>query len=83
MKGEPMQSISTECHDRPHYGTDMPLPCIGLIPPWFQVGRLPAATIGKPAAMDHPWDPDLQLKPALGLPARVLEKAHRLLCRTS
>jgi len=73
----------TEYHDRLHYGTDMPLPCTGLTSPWFQVGRLPLAAIRKLAALDNPWDQDLQLKLALGLPARVLENAHRLLCRTS
>jgi predicted TIM-barrel fold metal-dependent hydrolase len=73
----------TEFHDRLHYGTDMPLPCTGLTSPWFQVGRLPTAAIRKLASLDNPWDQDLQLKLALGLPARVLENAHRLLCRRS
>ncbi len=71
----------SEFHHRLLYGTDMPLPCTGLTSPWFQVGRLPAAAIRKLASLDNPWDQDLQLKLALGLPARVLENAHRLLCR--
>jgi uncharacterized protein len=71
----------TEFHDRLHYGTDMPLPCTGLTSPWYQVGRLPTSTIRKLASLDNPWDQDLQLKLALGLPARVLENAHRLLSR--
>jgi predicted TIM-barrel fold metal-dependent hydrolase len=73
----------TEYHDRLHYGTDMPLPCTGLTSPWFQLGRLPLTVIRKLAALDNPWDQDLQLKLALGLPARVLGNAHRLLGRIS
>lgn len=69
--------------DRLHYGTDMPLPRTGLTSPWFQLGRLPLATIRKLAAIDNPWDQDLQLKLALGLPAHVLHNTHRLLRRPS
>jgi predicted TIM-barrel fold metal-dependent hydrolase len=72
----------TEYHDRLHYGTDMPLPRTGLTSPWFQLGRLPPAAIRKLASLDNPWDQDLLLKLALGLPARVLNNAHRLLHRT-
>lgn len=73
----------SEFHDRLHYGTDMPLPRTGLTSPWFQLGRLPLATIRKLAALDNPWDQDLQLKLALGLPARVFANTHRLLRRTT
>jgi predicted TIM-barrel fold metal-dependent hydrolase len=73
----------TEFHDRLHYGTDMPLPCTGLTSPWFQLGRLPLAAVRKLASLDNPWDRDLQLKLALGMPARLLGNAHRLLRRIS
>jgi hypothetical protein len=72
-----------EYHDRLHYGTDMPLPRTGLTSPWFQFGRLPLATIRQLAALDNPWDQDLQLKLALGLPPAVLFNTHRLLCRST
>ena len=72
-----------EFHGRLLYGSDMPLPCTGLTSPWFQSGRLPLAFIRKLASLDNPWDQDLQLKLALGLPARVLDNSHRLLRRTS
>jgi predicted TIM-barrel fold metal-dependent hydrolase len=68
-----------EYHDRLHYGTDMPLPRTGLTSPWFQLGRLPFATIRRLAALRNPWDQDLQLKLALGLPARILGNTPRLL----
>jgi len=70
-----------EYHDRLHYGTDMPLPRTGLTSPWFQLGRLPFSTIRRLAALDNPWDQDLQLKLALGLPPGVLHNTRRLLCR--
>lgn len=66
-------------HDRLHYGTDMPLPRTGLTSPWFQLGRLPLATVRRLAALRNPWDQDLQLKLALGLPAKVLSNTSRLL----
>jgi hypothetical protein len=69
----------SEFHDRLHYGTDMPLPSTGLTSPWFQLGRLPFAVIRRLAALDNPWDQDLQLKLALGLPAGVLRNPPRLL----
>ena len=73
--------IQAEYHDRLLYGTDMPMPCTGLTSPWFQIGRLPLATIRELASLDNPWEQDLQLKLALGLPVRVLGNAHRLLRR--
>lgn len=71
----------SEYHERLHYGTDMPLPRTGLTSPWFQLGRLPFSTIRQLAALDNPWDQDLQLKLALGMPAQVLHNTHRLLHR--
>jgi predicted TIM-barrel fold metal-dependent hydrolase len=71
-----------EFHDRLHYGTDMPLPRTGLTSPWFQLGRLPFGTIRRLASLSNPWDQDLQLKLALGLPARMLDNTPRLLRRT-
>ncbi|MEZ4601410.1 MAG: amidohydrolase family protein [Syntrophotaleaceae bacterium] len=70
-------------HDRLHYGTDMPLPRTGLTSPWFQLGRLPFGTIRRLAALRNPWDQDLQLKLALGLPVRVLGNTPRLLRRAN
>lgn len=69
----------SEWRDRLHYGTDMPLPRTGLTSPWFQLGRLPLATIRRLASLHNPWDQDLQLKLALGLPPRILENTPRLL----
>jgi predicted TIM-barrel fold metal-dependent hydrolase len=68
-----------EWYGRLHYGTDMPLPRTGLTSPWFQVGRLPFSTIRRLAALSNPWDQDLQLKLALGLPPQVLHNTAQLL----
>jgi hypothetical protein len=43
------------------------------------LGRLPLATVRRLAALRNPWDQDLQLKLALGLPAKVLSNTSRLL----
>ena len=68
-----------EFHQRLHYGTDMPLPRTGLCSPWFQLGRLPLGTLRRLAALDNPWDQDLHLKLALGLPPQVLGNTAALL----
>jgi predicted TIM-barrel fold metal-dependent hydrolase len=68
-----------EYQDRLHYGTDMPLPRTGLTSAWFQIGRLPLATIRRLSAYSNPWDQDLQLKLALGLPPQVFDNTVRLL----
>ena len=72
-----------EWHSRLHYGTDMPLPRTGLTSPWFQLGRLPMSTIRRLAALKNPWDQDLQLKLALGMPSAVLNNTARLLRLTN
>lgn len=68
-----------QLHDRLHFGTDMPLPAIGLASPWFQLGRLPLAEIRRLAALRNPWDQSLQLKLALGLPVSSLANTARIL----
>jgi predicted TIM-barrel fold metal-dependent hydrolase len=68
-----------EFHGRLHYGTDMPLPRTGLTSPWFQFGRLSFADLRRLAALDNPWDQDLELKLALGLPSGILANTPRLL----
>lgn len=70
-----------EWRDRLHYGTDMPLPRTGLTSPWFQLGRLPLATIRQLAAIRNPWDQDLRLKLALGLPPEIFDNTPPLLRR--
>jgi hypothetical protein len=61
----------------------MPLPRTGLTSPWFQFGRLSFAVLRRLAALDNPWDQDLELKLALGLPPGVLGNTPRLLGLTS
>ncbi|WP_298439432.1 amidohydrolase family protein [Geobacter sp.] len=70
-----------EIHDRLLYGTDMPLPAIGLTSPWFHLLRLGPAEARRLAAIGNPWDRDVALKLALGMPETMLNNAAKLLGR--
>jgi hypothetical protein len=61
------------------YGTDMPLPNTGITSPWFQFFRLPLAEVRRIAAVANPWDRDVELKLALGMPEELLGSTARLL----
>ncbi|RNC67986.1 MAG: metal-dependent hydrolase [Desulfuromonadales bacterium] len=68
-----------ELHDRLLYGTDMPLPATGLTSPWFHLFSLGLSTARRLAAIRNPWDQDVALKLALGMPEAMLQNAARLL----
>jgi predicted TIM-barrel fold metal-dependent hydrolase len=68
-----------ELHERLLYGTDMPLLTTGITSPWFQLFRLPLAEVRRVAAVENPWDRDVELKRALGMPEELLGNAARLL----
>ncbi|WP_298273033.1 amidohydrolase family protein [Geobacter sp.] len=68
-----------EIHDRLLYGTDMPLPATGLTSPWFHLLRLGPAEARRLAAIRNPWDQDVALKLALGMPQEVLSRAAGVL----
>jgi predicted TIM-barrel fold metal-dependent hydrolase len=68
-----------ELHGQLLYGTDMPLLSTGFTSPWFQLFRLPLAEMRRIAAVANPWDRDVELKLALGMPEKLLGNAARLL----
>jgi len=68
-----------EIHGRLLYGTDMPLPATGLTSPWFHLFRLGPAEARRLAAIRNPWDQDVALKLALGMPEGILFRTAHLL----
>lgn len=68
-----------EVHGRLLYGTDMPLIATGLTSPWFHLFSLGPAASRRLAAIRNPWDQDVALKLALGMPERILHNAATLL----
>lgn len=68
-----------EIHERLLYGSDMPLPETGLTSPWLQLLYLGFAETRRLAAISNPWDRDVALDLALGLPELVLTRASSVL----
>jgi hypothetical protein len=68
-----------EIHDRLLYGTDMPLPATGLTSPWFHLFRLGMGEARRLAAIRNPWDQDVELKLALGMPEEILFRTAAVL----
>ncbi|WP_306536705.1 amidohydrolase family protein [Geobacter sp.] len=68
-----------EIHGRLLYGTDMPLPATGLTSPWFHLFRLGPVEARRLAAIGNPWDQDVELKLALGMPEEILFRTARVL----
>lgn len=73
----------TELHDRLLYGSDMPLPATGLSTPWLQLLSLGVAETRRLAAIANPWDRDVALNLALGMPEPVLTRAAGILRLTN
>lgn len=61
------------------YGTDMPLLTTGISSPWFHGYRLSPLTLIRILKEKNPWDRDVALKLALGLPEPVLTRAATIL----
>lgn len=59
------------------HGSDYPVPAT----PWAFVGRLPAAQIRRLAAVKNPFDRDVEIKRAVGIPEEVFSNAARLFRR--
>lgn len=68
-----------DLHDRLLYGSDMPLPETGLTTPWLQLLSLGPGESRRLAAIVNPWDRDVALNLALGLPEPVLTRAATIL----
>lgn len=69
-----------ELRGRLIYGSDYPLIAVpSLVSPWYYPFRLGSTRLREIAALDNPWDRDVALKQALGLPADVWTRAESIL----
>ncbi len=60
------------------YGSDFPLINTALVSPWYYPLNLTRDAMARLAAIDNPWDRDVALKQALGLPVEIFELSGRL-----
>lgn len=60
------------------YGSDFPLINTALVSPYYYPLRLTAKQRSEIAAIENPWDQDVALKQALGVPAGVFDRARTL-----
>ncbi len=68
-----------DIHEKLLYGTDMPLLETGIVSPYFfvhNIGLLKSIEIGK---LRNPWDRDVGLKMAMGVPESVFIKAKKVI----
>ena len=68
-----------ECTGRLIYGTDMPLLETPLVSPLFFSFKLSPAKILHLEKIDNPWDRDVELKQALGVPVSVFLRSAQIL----
>lgn len=66
-------------HDRLLYGTDMPLLNTGIVSPYAYAFSLSPRQILAIARIENPWDRDIALKEALGVPGEVFTTALHVL----
>ena len=63
------------------YGSDFPLINMSLVSSWYFPLNLRLAEMRRLAALPNPWDRDVELKQALGVPAEVFARPAALLRR--
>jgi len=73
----------TEIHDRLLYGSDMPIIATLITSPWFHALSIPVSRARQIARIDNPWDRDVELKLALGMPDDMFANSARLLKLTT
>jgi uncharacterized protein len=56
------------------YGTDWPLQFFPLVSPWFHLHHIGVAAARQVAGIGNPWDRDVVLKQALGVPPSVFSR---------
>ena len=66
-------------HPRLVYGSDWPLQFSPLVSPWYQWRHLTPSQAKAIAALHNPWDRDVALKEAMGVPAHVFQRSASLL----
>ena len=70
-----------ECRGRLVYGSDYPLINTALVSPWYYPLNLTEARRREIASIPNPWDRDVELKQALGVPPEVFTAGRALLVR--
>lgn len=68
-----------EFKERLLYGSDFPLMNTALVSPWFFPLSLTHGEMQRLSELDNPWDRDVELKQALGVPARLFTRAREVL----
>lgn len=68
-----------EFKDRLLYGSDFPLMNTALVSPWFYPLNLTHGEMKRLSELDNPWDRDVELKLALGVPTRLFTRASQVL----
>lgn len=63
-----------EVFDRLLYGTDFPLIATPLVSPWYFIHRIGPQGVRTALETRNPWDRDVRLKRALGVPAEVFAR---------
>lgn len=61
------------------YGSDFPLMNTALVSPWYYPLNLTRARMAELETIGNPWDRDVRLKEALGVPAEVFTRGAGLL----
>lgn len=63
------------------YGSDFPLINTALVSAWYYPLRLTTKQMNDISGVENPWDRDVALKQALGVPAEIFESSRKLLER--
>jgi len=71
----------TGIHDRLMYGSDMPIINSFITSPWWHAYRIPLPKVLRIAAIENPWDRDVELKRALGVTEEILGNSGRMFAR--
>jgi predicted TIM-barrel fold metal-dependent hydrolase len=66
-------------HDRILYGSDFPLMNMALVSPYYFPLSLTWKQMRRIAGIENPWDRDVALKQALGVPDKVFQNSARFL----
>ncbi len=66
-----------EIHDRLLYGSDMPIINSFITSPWWHACSIP--NVRRIAAIQSPWDRDVELKRALGVSDKILANSSQLI----
>lgn len=68
-----------EFKERVLYGSDFPLVNTALVSPWYYPLNLTHDEMRRISDLSNPWDRDVALKEALGVPSRLFTRAHQVL----